>query len=87
MLTLLADVDVFFVIRLGFGTRYVAHGYSSTCDQKFSLEQLRLFLDMYTQYIGICQRIITICCALKGSGFEGSRLRHTGYGAASRVQG
>ena len=86
MLALLADGDVFFVVRLGFGTGYVAHGYSSTCDQKFSLEQLQLFLDMYTQYIGICQWIITICCASKGSGFKGSRLRRTGCGAASRVQ-
>jgi hypothetical protein len=32
MLTLLADGDVLFVIRFGFGTRNIAHGVYFTCD-------------------------------------------------------
>ena len=63
MLALLADSDVLFVIRLCFGTGYVTHSVFFTCNLWVCLKQLKLFLVMYTQYIGICQRILTICCA------------------------
>ena len=61
MLALLADSDVLFVIRLCFRTGYVAHRF-------FYLRSLVLFRaiktfsSFYTQYIGICQRVLTICC-------------------------
>jgi hypothetical protein len=78
MLTLLADGDVLFVIRLGFGTGNVAHGIYLPAIHNFlkRINLLKLFvLIIYTQYIGICQRIITICCVcFMGSEVQGSKV-------------